>query len=246
MGNYVFIRDSYSNVLEIKESMGTLWLLPHPDRDPVEHRYMTISDAEMSNFMIAAKAYANEASFRAITFIDERLADISKELGRAERNVKEYQSRNALVDIPSQANLTVSSDMHYRDQLTELKLQQRILEMVSSEIHAKDGDEYHVIPSNIGISDSGLSNILQQYNTLVSERNRLVANSSSTNPRVLSLNSSIKDARKSLEMTISNLNNVYSIRERELESTLQRSQRRISDIPRSLPRPARSSERSPF
>lgn len=179
-----------------------------------------------------AKLYANSASLGAISFIDERLADISKELGNAERNVKEYQSRNALVDIASQANLTVSSDLHYRDQLTELKLQRRILEMVSSEIHTAEAGEYRVIPSNIGISDVGLNTILQQYNALVAERNRLVANSSSTNPRVTSLNSSIEDARKSIELTISNLNNVYAIRERELESTLQHSRRKISDIPR--------------
>ena len=70
MGNYVFIRESYSNVLEIKESMGALWLLPHPDRDPAGHRYMTISDAEMSNFMIAARAYANELPCYPIDRVD--------------------------------------------------------------------------------------------------------------------------------------------------------------------------------
>lgn len=60
IGNYVFVRDTYSNILEIKTVMESLWLLPHPDRIQSEHRYMTISDGDMAIFMSIAHAYANE------------------------------------------------------------------------------------------------------------------------------------------------------------------------------------------
>jgi len=60
VGNYVFVRDTYSSILEIKAMMSSLWLLPHPDRNQDKHRFMTISDGDMAIFMSIARAYANE------------------------------------------------------------------------------------------------------------------------------------------------------------------------------------------
>lgn len=58
--NYVFVRDTHVGVLEIRESIKSLWILPHPDKSQVTHRYMTIGDKEMDLFKAIAKAYDNE------------------------------------------------------------------------------------------------------------------------------------------------------------------------------------------
>ena len=60
MGNYVFVRDTYANILEIKAMMESLWILPHPDHIQGEHRFMTVSDGDMAIFMAIARAYAHE------------------------------------------------------------------------------------------------------------------------------------------------------------------------------------------
>lgn len=70
MGNYVFVHDTYSNVIEIKTMIESLRLLPHPDRGTGEHRYMTIDDSEMATFMAIARAYANELPCYPISSID--------------------------------------------------------------------------------------------------------------------------------------------------------------------------------
>lgn len=125
--------------------------------------------------------YSNQASINTIRFIDERLADISRELGRAEQNVKDYQSRNSVVDINSQSSITISSDMQYRNQLSEVQVQKRILSMIDELLKNEPEGEYSVIPA-IGVSDVGLNAMITKYNDLVSERNRLIANSSASNP----------------------------------------------------------------
>ncbi|MBQ9576254.1 MAG: hypothetical protein IJV11_05180 [Muribaculaceae bacterium] len=70
MGNYIFVRDSFAGLMEIKSAMESLWLLPHPDNTPGQHRYMTISDDEMASFMAIARAYANELPCYPIDMVD--------------------------------------------------------------------------------------------------------------------------------------------------------------------------------
>ena len=60
IGNYIFVRDTYKNILEAKQSMETLWLLPHPDPNEGKRAYMTISDHDMALFKAIARAYSNE------------------------------------------------------------------------------------------------------------------------------------------------------------------------------------------
>ena len=159
--------------------------------DTVPERACDVLNTLVIAFNEESKGYNNIASINTIKFIDERLSDLSRELGNAESNVKEYQARHSVVSYDSQASASVSSDMNYQHQLTEVRLQKRILGMIDEYLAENESGEYRVIPANIGVSDAGLNNIIGKYNDLVSERNRLIANSSETNPRVVSMTSSI-------------------------------------------------------
>ena len=179
-----------------------------------------------------SRLYTNMSNINTINFIDERLSEISSELENAEENVKNYQTKNTVVDLSSQANLTLSSDKKYQDQLTEVQVQKRILSMIEDQLKSTPQGEYKVIPANVGVSDPGLNTVIAQYNTLVAERNRMIANSSASNPRVLSMSSSLEDSKKSIEISIVNLANIYSIRERELQKNLRQSQTTMESMPR--------------
>lgn len=60
MGNYVFVHDTYSHVVEIKAIVESLSLLPQPGHSQGERRYMTLDDDQMAVFKAIAGAYANE------------------------------------------------------------------------------------------------------------------------------------------------------------------------------------------
>lgn len=178
-----------------------------------------------------ARDYKNRATLATIQFIDQRIEAINVELGKAETNYKQYQTNNAVVDLASQSHAAITTDVQYRGQLTDVQLQLRILDMVSGLIQEQKEGEYQVIPTNIGVSDAGLNQIISNYDALVSERNRLVANSSASNPRVISLNTQLEDGKKAIELSIANLVRVYNIREKELEKTLWTSRRQMAAIP---------------
>lgn len=187
---------------------------------------------------LVAKSNAESRDYRGITtrntmdFIDQRLQAISSELGSAENEYKDFQSSRVLVDMSSQSQLAITSDMQYKNQLTEIRMQIEILKMVSDLIQESPDGQYSVIPANIGISDGGLNAIIANYNVLVAERNRMIANSSETNPRVLSLNSQLEDAKQSIIMSISSLQKVYALRDAELSRVVNAGQRRLAAMPK--------------
>lgn len=175
--------------------------------------------------------YKNIATQNTIDFIDQRLSVISSELGAAETDYKNYQSSRIAINLESQTELAVRGDMDYQKQLTEVQLQLRILDMISGYLAEAAPGEYKVIPANVGVSDAGLITIINNYNSLVTERNRMIANSSESNPRVLSMQHQLDDSKNAIELSVSNLLKVYKIREKELQRALGNSQRKMAEIP---------------
>lgn len=178
-----------------------------------------------------ARAYGNMAIVNTINFIDQRLEDISKDLGDAEDDYKRYQSSKIVVDINSQSQASIASDQQYTDQLNEVLLQLQVLDMITEYISEDNAGKYSVIPANIGINDAGLNSIIASYNTMVAERNRMVTNSSESNPRVLGLNAQLDDQKRSIEISVANLVRVYTIRAKELAKTISAGKRKMADIP---------------
>lgn len=200
-------------------------------KDNVQHRAEDILNTLVRIINDESREYKNSAIQSTISFIDQRLSVISSELGDAETNYKNYQSSRVAIDLESQTQLVVKGDMDYQKQLTEVQLQLRILDMISSYLAEAEPGEYKVIPANVGVSDAGLNTIINNYNTLVVERNRMIANSSESNPRVLSAKQQLDDSKKAIELSIKNLLNMYSIRERELNRVIGNSQRKMAEIP---------------
>lgn len=179
-----------------------------------------------------AHEYNSLTSISTINFIDERLSEIARELSSAESDYRAFQTSNTVVDLGTQSNLTIQEGRAYQEQLDEVNVQLQLFAMVSDILEDTESNKFTVIPSNIGVSDAGLNTIISNYNSMVSERNRMVANSSENNPRVLSINSQLADIRQSIDMSIENLVNMYSIRKKELLRSLSTSQSKMSVIPR--------------
>lgn len=81
IGNYIFIRDTYKNIMEAKQVVPSLRFLPHPDHNNEEKRYMTVSDRDMEIFKAVARAYANELPCFPIGAVDLDEGDLIEVVG---------------------------------------------------------------------------------------------------------------------------------------------------------------------
>lgn len=178
-----------------------------------------------------ARQYANQASVNTINFIDQRLGAIAKDLDEVESEYRNYQSTRALADLSQQSSATISADQQYQNRLNEVDLQLSILSMISEYISTDAQGDHKVVPANLGLSDAGLNSTLTSYNTLISERNRMLANSSESNPRVVNANAQLDEMRRGILVSIENLNRVYRITRQEVAKSLSVSRSKMSSIP---------------
>src|SRR5699024_5203239 len=115
-------------------------------------------------------------------FIDERLGVVWGELDSVELSKVRYKQTHNLIDLQTQGGISLESASESSRNLmaTETELSQ-IRAMIS---YLQTGEQSSLLPSSLGVSDSGLMNLIQQYNKVVMQRNQLLIHSTKTHTTV--------------------------------------------------------------
>ena len=173
----------------------------------------------------------NEVAQKTAEFIEERISIINSELGSTENELATFKQRSGLTNLTSDAQLALQEKSRYEQQLTENATQLNLVQ----DLHNYLQDINHlneVIPANIGLQDANLKSIINQYNTLIVERKRLLRTSSENNPAVINLNSSIDAMRINVQTSIGSVLRGLQITQRNLQREANRFMGRISNAPK--------------
>ena len=177
-----------------------------------------------------SRNFRNKATANTLSFLEERLAYIEEDLSNIEGRYQNYRRDNTLVDVDSQSQITLTTDEKYEAQLTQVMLQIELLSIVRDYINQMKGGKA-VIPANIGISDPGLNSTINQFNTLLLERNRMASSSSDSNPLVITADAQIEELLASIDASVRNLDRSYKIQRDNINKKLSEGRRKISNIP---------------
>lgn len=172
----------------------------------------------------------NEVAQKTAEFIEERIAIINKELGSTEDTLASFKQRSRLTDLQSDAQMALQETSRYEQQLTQNSTQINLIQDLANYIHnpAHEGD---VIPANVGIQDPNLAEVINQYNTLIVERKRLLRTSSESNPAAINLNSGIDAMRTTVLTTVNSVLRGLQIEEKNLQREARKHEGRISNAP---------------
>jgi len=166
-------------------------------------------------------------------FISDRLKEIKIELDEIDRIEEAYKSDKQITDIALQSQVFVGakSDNELKKFKTETDL--RMVQFMIEDIN-KQQEDFELLPANIGSSESNtsFSSAIAKYNDLLFERNRLLRNSTNTNPIVLNLNSELLYARNNIKETLYNIKKQLNISLKSLNSVEQEFKSRISSLPK--------------
>src|SRR5690606_26984774 len=170
----------------------------------------------------------NAISMNTARFIDKRLSIISQELDSVETNKVDFKSLNKLTDIEFQAEKFVENIAETKNK--ELETLTKI-ELVKSIIEELQTNNNSLIPTNIGIENEDINGIINEYNTMVLEKERLLESSTEKNPVVVDLTSKINKIKfniiESLKLYTTSLN-ILLQDVRSQESALDN---RVTEIP---------------
>ena len=181
---------------------------------------------EMYN--INANNDKNEVAQKTAEFIDERIGIISKELGSTEQDLENFKRSAGITDLSSEAQIALTGNAEYEKKRVENQTQ---INLVMDLQRYMKGNEYEVLPSNIGLQDAASAGAIDRYNQMLVEKKRLLRTSTENNPTIINLDTSIRAMRTNVQATLDATLKGLQITKEDLAREASRYSRRINDAP---------------
>lgn len=195
-----------------------------PDRDKV------LLEQMIEQYNLNAIVDKNMIATNTASFIEERLAIISRELAEAENAVADYKESNNIADIQTQAQLFLAASSAEQRTMAEIETQLSLVEYID-EFLRDETKRNSLIPSNIGVTDASLSSGLSEYNALLLQRMRILRTATDDNPVIAQMNDQLAIMRQNIIATIGSVRESLKIRQRNLMSQDSKYNRKIKDAP---------------
>lgn len=171
----------------------------------------------------------NQISISTNDFIAERLNIIEHELGNVDKTITSYRSAHRLPDYASAAQMDMQISAEAGKQLIDLNNQLSIARYLQSDIRAAGNGV--LLPANVGLNDASTRAQIEQYNTSMLQRNRLVESSSEENLLVKDLDQQLASLRGAVLTSLDNYIKALNVQIQSSQRVQSSSQARVSDIP---------------
>ena len=223
--------ESYRANMDIAPTSKTTTIAQINVKNTVKQRGVDFINHLVKVYNQDANDEKNEVAQKTAEFIEERISIINAELGSAENELASFKQRSGLTDLTSDAQIALQENSRYEQQITQNATQINLVQDLQSYINnPKNANE--VIPANVGLEDQSLNAIINQYNTLIVERKRLLRTSSENNPAVINMNSGIEAMRSNVLTTVSSVLRGLRITQKNLQREASKFVGRISDAPK--------------
>lgn len=164
-------------------------------------------------------------------FIDGRLLIIEQELGGIDNDIERYKSNELLTNVQAAGTSYLGESNAYSAKSLEANNQLSIAQFIKNCLKSST-DKPTMLPSNAGLADDGISKQITEYNSMVMKYNRLMANSSEKNPLVVNLKNEMTSLRGSIDNTLDNLIQAYTMKVESLKGKENQIHQKLAANPR--------------
>lgn len=163
-------------------------------------------------------------------FIRERMEVVNQELSSTESEIADFKQKSGLTNLSADAQLVLQESAKYEQLRVENQTQIRLVEFLRDYIQ-DPANANEVIPANVGLQEGKLTTAIDEYNSLLAERRRLLRTSSESNPAVINLNDGIQTMQKSIQTTVASTLKGLQITQNDLERQMRQFTDRINSAP---------------
>ena len=221
---------SYKNSISIEPTSKTTTIAQVGMQATSRERAVDFINTLVAMYNQDANDEKNEIAEKTGEFIDKRIQLIGEELGSTESQLADFKQRSGLTDLSSDAEMALKENAEYNKARVNNSTQIRLVEFLRDYIDNPQFGE-DVIPSNVGLEDKTLTNVINTYNAQIIERKRLLRTSSEENPTIANLDVSIEATRRNVRTTVASVLEGLMITKRELDRQAQNFESRISNAP---------------
>ncbi|TVT41509.1 polysaccharide biosynthesis tyrosine autokinase [Hymenobacter setariae] len=198
--------------------------------DAVPERGKDVINKLIEIYNHEALEYKNRNATNTINFLDDRLKGITSELSGVERGVENFKRQNEVADVSSQASNYINQASTYNKQLSDWAIQIDVLESIERYLNKTTG-QYSMVPSSLGIQDPTLVGLIEKFNGLQLERERMLRTMEVDNPLIQNINEQLANLRTNILENLQNIKRGLVITSRNLKASSGQFQSQIKKVP---------------
>ena len=158
---------------------------------------------------------SNRIADSTISFIDLRLANVTRDLGQVESNIESFKKTNNIADLEGQGKAFLSNSIETNKALSDQQVQIQVIHDLVSYLQDEKNNQ-RVMPTTAPIKDPAFVSLLEKYNTLQLDRQQLLVNSTENNPAVKTLDQQAAQLRQDLVRNLSSYEQSLSFSQKDL------------------------------
>lgn len=152
----------------------------------------------------------NRVTDNTVSFLTERLIDVTKELQGVEGSVQKFKSQNRVTDLSADAQQYLDLSQQVDIQKAQSMTQLNIIDALEKDLLANENNP-KLVPSTLGITEPSLGILIEKHNELVLQKERMEQVSGPKNPLLVDLQGQIKEIRSRLISNVGNLKRAHTI-----------------------------------
>lgn len=194
------LTESYAKRLNIDFTHKNSTVLDLSLKDQVSRRGVHILEGIIEKYNALKAEESNKIALNTMTFINERLNDISSDLSGAEKSIEQYKlDNNIAFETTSDLDILMNKTTDLIEQQEQIKQQIKSLAMLKLMVSKSASSESDPITSiNLPIPNEELRELVQNYNQLLLQRQQLLQTGSMKNPVVQSASEKLTSLRYSI------------------------------------------------
>lgn len=196
--------DKYKENLSISNEDDETNVISLSLKSSVKEKAQLVLNTMVDLYNLMAIEDKNEVAYKTNEFIEDRLESIKEELNQIDKQEEIYKKEQQITDLPSQGQIFVEgkieNELELFKRVTELRMVKFMIEDIQNQ-----KNQFKLLPSSIGVEGNvQISASVANYNQLLLERNRLLRNSSLSNPIIQNLNIELLNLRKNVQQSLGN------------------------------------------
>jgi capsular exopolysaccharide family len=164
-----------------------------------------------------------------ISFIDNRLLLVSRELDEVEDNIQTFRQDQKVADITVQAQLLLENSSQTLNELAKVETQLNVLNNLRN--YLEDEANQRVLPSAVLPEDVVFTALVDRYNMLLLDRDRQLLSATPDNPTVQNLDQQLRNLRDDMLNNLRNTERRLEITRREIRRKTGQLESQVRDVP---------------
>ena len=224
------ISKSLSNGLVIEASSKQSTVINISIKDAVPEKSEDILNNLIFEYQQAALLDKNKVASNTLSFIDNRLKVVLTDLDNVETNIKDYRTREGVINLGAQSEIFLKTVEDNDKQLNTIDLQLLVLKDIENYVVNK-GNATGTVPSLIGISDPILSQLLAKLYDAETTLNQQLKISGEKSSLVVGLQQQILKIKVDLLESIKNIRTTFITSKNDLKLNLANANKILKNVP---------------